>query len=71
MGAGGSPGLTPGEVLQLYVGAFVDELARWRGERSFAQLFAAMNRGARFEAALEDNYGLDERLLQERWQSRY
>ena len=49
----------------------VDELARWRGERSFAQLFAAMNSGKSFEAALDRVYGLDERLLQERWQSRY
>lgn len=49
----------------------VDELARWRGERSFAQLFAAIRGGQRFEAALDGVYGLDERLLQERWQSRY
>ncbi|OGQ09519.1 MAG: hypothetical protein A2138_10825 [Deltaproteobacteria bacterium RBG_16_71_12] len=65
---------TDRELVRLYYACaldIVDELARWRGERSFAQLFAAMNRGARFEAALEDNYGLDERLLQERWQSRY
>lgn len=49
----------------------VDELARWRGERSFAQLFAAMNAGKSFEAALEATYGLDLGLLEQRWRSRH
>lgn len=47
----------------------VDELARWRGERSFAALLAAMNQGKSFAAALDATYGLDEQLLQERWRA--
>lgn len=49
----------------------VDELARWRGERSFAELLAAMRGGQSFEQALDRVYGLDAQLLQDRWQSRH
>lgn len=49
----------------------VDELARWRGDRSFAALFAAMNAGQSFEDALQATYGLDAQLLQARWHGRY
>lgn len=49
----------------------VDELVRWRGERSFAQLFEAMNKGKPFEAAFNDVYQLEEHWLDVRWRSRY
>ncbi|MCC7074828.1 MAG: hypothetical protein IT383_26190 [Deltaproteobacteria bacterium] len=49
----------------------VDELVRSRGERSFAQLFEAMNKGKSFEAAFNDVYQSNERYLDVRWRGRY
>lgn len=49
----------------------VDEMARWRTERSFASLFESMNGGRTFAAAFEDVYGMDLALFESRWRSRY
>lgn len=49
----------------------VEEMARWRTERSFASLFEAMNRGRTFAAAFEDVYGMDLKLFESRWRARY
>ena len=49
----------------------VDELERWRGERSFASLFESINKGKKFYEALDDVYSLDRSLLERRWRDRY
>lgn len=49
----------------------VDMLAEWRGERSFADLFASMNKGKSFDDAIDDVYSLSPPLLESRWRARY
>ncbi|HEY4222417.1 MAG TPA: peptidase MA family metallohydrolase, partial [Myxococcota bacterium] len=49
----------------------VNMLGEWRGERSYADLFASMNGGKSFDDAVDDVYSLTPDLVESRWRSRF
>ncbi|HEY1100871.1 MAG TPA: hypothetical protein VGF99_18165 [Myxococcota bacterium] len=49
----------------------VDELAAWRGDGSFAEMFKRLGAGVAFDVAFDDVYGMDLATFEGRWQRRH